>query len=93
MVQALRRAFPDLNYQIDEVVVGEDAIAVRTTLRGTHLGDFFGLPASGKRVEVSQTTIERFRDGKLVGHHRVTDELALRQQLGAELPCAGADPR
>jgi len=83
IVGALRRAFPDLNYQIDDVVVGQDAIAVRTTLRGTHLGDFFGLPATGKRVEVSQMTIERFRDGKIIEHHRVTDELALRQQLGA----------
>ena len=82
IVQALRGAFPDLNYQIEDVVVGDQAVAVRTTLRGTHRGSFFGLPATGKRVEVSQMTIERFADGKIVEHHRVTDELALRQQLG-----------
>ena len=51
-----------------------------------HLGDFFGVPATGKRVEVSQMTIERFLDGKIVEHHRVTDELGLRQQLGLVAP-------
>jgi len=82
VVQALRQAFPDLHYHVEDMVVGADAVAVRTTLRGTHLGDFFGLPATGKRVEVSQMTIERFGDGKIIEHHRITDELALRQQLG-----------
>lgn len=82
VVQALRTAFPDLNYRIDDIVLGDDSVAVRTTLTGTHLGDFFGLAASNRRVEVSQITIERFRDGKIIEHHRVTDELELRRQLG-----------
>jgi steroid delta-isomerase-like uncharacterized protein len=82
VVQALRSAFPDLDYTIEDMVVGVDAVAVRTTLRGTHRGDFFGLPATGKSIEVSQITIEHFRDGKIVQHHRVTDELALQRQLG-----------
>jgi steroid delta-isomerase-like uncharacterized protein len=82
VVQALRRAFPDLSYTIEDMVVGADAVAVRATLRGTHRGDFFGLPATGKSIEVSQMTIEHFRDGKIVQHHRVTDELALQRQLG-----------
>lgn len=82
VVKALRTAFPDLEYTIEDVVIGVDAVAVRTTLRGTHRGDFFGLPATGKSVEVSQMTIEHFKDGKIVTHHRVTDELALQRQLG-----------
>jgi steroid delta-isomerase-like uncharacterized protein len=82
VVKALRSAFPDLEYTIEDMVIGADAVAVRTTLRGTHRGDFFGLPSTGKRVEVSQMTIEHFKDGKIVAHHRVTDELALQRQLG-----------
>lgn len=82
VVKALRAAFPDLEYKIEDMVIGTNAVAVRTTMRGTHRGDFFGLPATGKRVEVSQMTIEHFKDGKIVGHHRVTDELALQRQLG-----------
>jgi steroid delta-isomerase-like uncharacterized protein len=82
VVKALRTAFPDLKYEIEDMVIGADAVAVRTTLRGTHRGDFFGLPPTGKSVEVSQMTFERFKDGKIVAHHRVTDELALQRQLG-----------
>lgn len=83
VVQALRRAFPDLRYEIEDMVIGLDAVAVRTTLGGTHRGDFFGLAPTGKSVRVSQITIEHFRDGKIIRHHRVTDELSLQRQLGA----------
>jgi len=82
VVASLRTAFPDLHYEIEELVAGEDAVAVRTTMRGSHRGDFFGLPPTGRSFEVQQMTIERFREGKIVGHHRVTDELSLLKQLG-----------
>lgn len=82
IVAAMRRAFPDLRYTIEQMVIGDDAVAVRVTLTGTHDGDFFGIPATGKRFEVTQTTIERFRDGKIVAHWRNTDELSLMRQLG-----------
>jgi steroid delta-isomerase-like uncharacterized protein len=82
VVKALRTAFPDLSYEIEDMVIGAEAVAVRTTLRGTHRGNFFGLSPTGRRVEVSQITIEHFKDGKIVAHHRVTDELSLQRQLG-----------
>lgn len=82
IVLAMRRAFPDLHYRIDQLVVGEDAVAARVTLTGTHQGDFFGIAPTGKRFEVTQTNIERFRDDKIVEHFRNTDELTLLRQLG-----------
>jgi len=82
IVAAMRAAFPDLHYTIDQLVIGEDAVAVRVTLRGTHRGDLFGIPATGKAFTVTQTNIERFRDGKIVEHWRNTDELSLLRQLG-----------
>jgi steroid delta-isomerase-like uncharacterized protein len=82
VLQALRAAFPDLFYRIEDIVVGDDAVAVRTTLTGTHRGDFFGLPATGRSVRVRQMNIERFRDGRIVAHHRITDDLAMMRQLG-----------
>lgn len=81
VVLALRQAFPDLHYTIEDVVVGDGAIAVRTTMRGTHRGDFFGLPPTFKKFETQQITIERFRDGRIVAHHRVTDLQSLHAQL------------
>jgi steroid delta-isomerase-like uncharacterized protein len=82
VVRGLREAFPDLHYAIEDLVVAEDAVAARTTMTGTHLGPLFGLPATGRRVRVAQFTLERIRDGRTVAHHRLTDELGLRQQLG-----------
>lgn len=82
VVQMLRTAFPDLHYAIEDVVVGPDAVAVRSTMTGTHLGPFFGLAPTGRTIRVAQFTIERIRDGRIVAHHRLTDELALQRQLG-----------
>jgi steroid delta-isomerase-like uncharacterized protein len=82
IVAAMRQAFPDLRYRIDQLVADDEAVAVRVTLSGTHRGDFFGIAPTGQRFEVTQTTIERFRDGKIVEHWRNTDELSLLRQLG-----------
>ena len=82
VVEALRRGFPDLSFAIEDLVVGEDAVAARTTLTGTHLGDLFGIPPTGRSVRVAQMTIERFRDGRIVAHHRLTDDLSMLRQLG-----------
>jgi steroid delta-isomerase-like uncharacterized protein len=83
VVTRMRAAFPDLRYTIEDLVVGSDAVAVRTTVRGTHRGPFGALAPTGRSFAVSQITIERIRDGRIVAHHRLTDELALLRQLGA----------
>jgi steroid delta-isomerase-like uncharacterized protein len=82
VLRTMRAAFPDLRYTIEDLVIGDDAVAVRTTMAGTHRGDFFGLPATGRTVRVNQINIERFRDGRIVAHHRVTDMADLMKQLG-----------
>lgn len=82
VVEALRRGFPDLHYTIEELVVADDAVTARTTLRGTHLGEFFGMAPTGRKVCVGQMTIERFQDGKIIAHHRLTDDLTMLRQLG-----------
>lgn len=86
VVEALRRALPDLHYQIDDMIVGDDGVAVRATLTGTHRGDLFGLAATGRFVNVTQMTFERFRDGQIVAHHRLTDDLSMLRQLGVLPP-------
>lgn len=82
VVRALRAAFPDLHYRVEDVVVGDDAVAVRTTVTGTHRGELFGAPPTGRSFRVPQLTVERFRGGRIVAHHRVTDELGMLRQLG-----------
>ena len=51
--------------------------------RGTHQGEFNGVPATGKTVTISGIDIWRVRDGKIVENQQVVDNLGLLQQLGA----------
>lgn len=82
VVRAMRDAFPDLNYTIEELIEQGDAVVVRARVRGTHRGAFLGRAGSGRAFDVQQITIERFRDRRIVAHHRVTDELGLHRQIG-----------
>lgn len=85
IVEAIRSAFPDLEYTIEDMVVADDKVAVRTTMRGTQSGPLFGMPASGKSIEVGQMNIEWLRDGRIAEHWRRTDDVAMMRQLG-QLP-------
>jgi predicted ester cyclase len=82
IVLAIRRAFPDLHFTIDDVIVAPDAIVIRTTMTGTHEGDLFGIAPTHRSVKVMQIQIERMRKGRIVEHWRVTDELTMMRQLG-----------
>ena len=82
IVLAIRRAFPDLHYTIEDVIVTADTVVIRTTMTGTHEGDLFGIPPTKRKVRVMQIQIERIENGRIVEHWRVTDELSLMRQLG-----------
>ncbi len=49
----LLAAFPGSRFSIDDVIAEDDKVVVRHTLRGTHRGDFQGIPPTGKRVSIS----------------------------------------
>lgn len=85
IILAIRHAFPDLKYTIQNLVISEDQVAVHTLMQGTHKGDFFGIPATNKTISVPQMQIEKIADGKIIEHWRVTDDLTLLKQLG-QLP-------
>ena len=76
-------AFPDTEISIEELIAEGDKVVTRWTSRGTHQGEFMGLPPSGKRVEVAGVTISRIEGGKIVEDWEFTDALGLMQQLGA----------
>lgn len=77
----LLRAFPDATMEINEQLAERDLVATRKTLRGTHLGQLWDLPPSGKSVEFEFIDIIRVRDGKLVEHWTHMDFDALRVQM------------
>lgn len=88
MMTMIRGAFPDLQVTIDALIAEGDVIAARTTWRGTHEGDFMGVPASGKRVEFEAIDFVRFEDGRAAEHWGQTDAMGLMTQIGAMEPPA-----
>lgn len=89
--QAFYAAFPDLRHSIEEQVAEGDTVVNRLLVRGTHRGDFQGMPPTGKAVEIAAITIQRFENGQIVEQHLLVDTLGLLQQLGA-VPAPGQPP-
>jgi steroid delta-isomerase-like uncharacterized protein len=82
-VKQVRAAFPDIEMTADDILVDGDGLAVRSTVRGTHQGEFMGIPASGKKVEVSNYDFVRFENDQVVEHWGTIDSAALMEQIGA----------
>jgi steroid delta-isomerase-like uncharacterized protein len=81
-VTAVRSAFPDLRLIIEDLVAEGDKVVMRATARGTHRGEFMGIPPTGKQISVTEIHICRFADGKVVEHWANSDQLGMLQQLG-----------
>jgi steroid delta-isomerase-like uncharacterized protein len=73
---------PDWQTTIDDLIAEGDKAVARITMTGTHTGDFWGIPATGKRVEFTGIYIVRIADGKIVEHWGEEDAVSLLQQLG-----------
>jgi steroid delta-isomerase-like uncharacterized protein len=81
--RTLLGAFPDMRLAVDDLIADGDKAVARVTATATHQGDFMGIPATGKRAEVSLIDIMRFDgDGLVCEHWGVTDMFGLMQQLG-----------
>jgi steroid delta-isomerase-like uncharacterized protein len=84
-VNGFFKAFPDLNFGIEELYAVEDRVIARLILRGTHKGDWRGVPATGNKFEISSTFIVRIENGKVVEEREDFNQLGFLQQLGWEL--------
>ncbi len=85
---AWRRGFPDGRVTLELEIAEDDLMAGYETWRGTHQGEFFGIPPSGQPVTFKVIDIVRVANGKVVEHWAVSDNLSLMQQLGA-IPAPG----
>ena len=80
---ALRNAFPDIRITIDDEIAADGKVVQRWTIRGTHQGDFFGVPATGKKVAWPVIAIFRLSGAKIAEVWTQGDTLSTLQQLGA----------
>lgn len=88
MVQTWHHAFPDGRMTMDDIITEGEYSVIRMTFRGTHLGDFYGMPASGKKVQVTSIGIDRVVGGKITEGWGELNMLGLMQQIGA-MPAPG----
>ena len=86
---AIRTAFPDWHSTVEEMIVEGDRVVERWTGRGTHRGEFLGIPPTGKRVVVPGVVFYRIADGKIAEFRGSFDRMSLMQQLGV-VPGPGA---
>jgi steroid delta-isomerase-like uncharacterized protein len=77
-----RSIFPDMQFNVKQILVDGDKAAVHVLITGTHQGEGMGFPATGKVISLEAIDILRFQDEKVVEHWGVYDELSMMRQLG-----------
>ena len=82
LVTSLRSAFPDLKVTLQMEIAEGDLVVEYGTQTGTMTGEFAGMPPSGKTATWDAIHITRIKDGKIVEHWAVQDQLGMLQQLG-----------
>ncbi len=82
LATALKTAFPDIRITHHEAIVSGDRVAIRWTSDGTHQGEYFGVPPTGKPIHVEGIDLFHIRDGKIAEVWIEYDNLALMQQMG-----------
>ncbi|MBU3537071.1 ester cyclase, partial [Alkalihalobacillus clausii] len=81
--QVLRPAFPDLVVTIHDQVAEADTVVTRKSYAGTHSAEFFGVPATGKRVDFPMIDIIRLVDAQYVEHWSTVDLFGMMRQLNS----------
>ena len=74
--------FPDIETTMDDLVVAGDRVVGRFTYRGVHDGPLYGMPATGKPIEMRSIDIWRMENGEFVEHWDELNLLELFQQIG-----------
>ena len=78
-----RAAFPNLRFDLEDVLASGDKVVTRARATGTHRGELMGVPPTGKDVDVQLIDIMRFDgDGLVAEHWGLVDMLSMMQQLG-----------
>ena len=82
LIGGFSAAFPDLDFEMEAMLADGDLVSTRMVARATHMYDFMGIVATGRKISCTVMGMVRIRNGKIVEHWSVMDELHLLQQLG-----------
>ena len=76
------RAFPDIQFTMEDQIVAEDRVAFRWRATATHTGPLGAAPPTGKRIAVDGLIVDRVADGKVQERWEQWDQSVMLQQLG-----------
>lgn len=79
---ALLPAFPDMQLPLDDFVAEGEKVLVRLCVQATHTGPFGALAATGRRIDIGVLDLFQIRDGRLIEHWALLDNLGMLKQLG-----------
>ncbi|ALN71889.1 ester cyclase [Aureimonas sp. AU20] len=82
LADALHPGIPDMELPIEDVIAEGEKVLVRLRVKGTHGGELMGLAATGRPIDIGVLDLFEFKDGKLVEHWALLDNLGLLKQLG-----------
>src|SRR5688572_6207983 len=77
-------AFPDLHISLEELIAEDDRVFVRSTMTGTHDGEYKGVAPTGRNVAADCAEVYRFADGRIAGYWCLTNVAGLVRQLTEE---------
>jgi steroid delta-isomerase-like uncharacterized protein len=83
LLQGVMVAFPDGQVTIDDLIAEDDKVVKRYTARGTHTGEFAGVPATGRPVTFTGVTVYRIENGKFTEGWWHLDLASILGQIGA----------
>jgi predicted ester cyclase len=81
LITMLRTAFPDLRFEIEDLIAEGDTVAGRLTMNGAHEGPLMGMPPTGRAVRQAHMHFVRFWDGKAVEHWGLRDDMGMMRQI------------
>ena len=87
-VACTRNAFPNVHFEVGEMIADGDRIAIRWLMSGTHLGDLPQFSATGKTFAIEGMTFYYFDGFKICGHRQAFDQLGFLMQIGRLHPPA-----
>jgi steroid delta-isomerase-like uncharacterized protein len=82
ILTAMFTGFPDLRWNVRDMIAEDDRVMTLSSWTGTHQGHFLGIPATGRAVSVEAWTLDRYRDGQLTESRIIMDAAGMLTQLG-----------
>ena len=75
--------FADWRATVEDIVEGQDTVVVRQNVEATHVADFLGIPATGRRVSWAVVTMVKVKDGRVIENYTMLDLWGIHRQLTA----------